>query len=69
MEVDGPSHFLEDGRTPSGSTLLKRRQLGQLGFTVVPVPFWEWNSLRNATAKRRYLEDKLSGDEKCRSAG
>jgi len=27
VEVDGPSHFLEDGRTPSGSTLLKRRQL------------------------------------------
>jgi hypothetical protein len=69
VEVDGPSHFLEDGRTPSGSTLLKRKQLGQLGFTVVPVPFWEWNLLRDEEAKRRYLEDKLSGDENRRSVG
>ena len=41
VEVDGPFHFLGDGRTPSGSTLLKRKQLGQLGYTVVPVPFWD----------------------------
>ncbi|KAJ1465296.1 RAP domain-containing protein, partial [Baffinella frigidus] len=59
VEVDGPFHFLGDGRTPSGSTLLKRKQLGQLGYTVVPVPFWEWDALRGEEAKRRYLEDKL----------
>ncbi|KAJ1486223.1 RAP domain-containing protein, partial [Baffinella frigidus] len=59
VEVDGPSHFLADARTPSGSTLLKRKQLGQLGYTVVPVPFWEWDALRGEEAKRRYLEDKL----------
>ncbi|KAJ1487825.1 hypothetical protein T484DRAFT_1888413 [Baffinella frigidus] len=64
VEVDGPSHFLYDSRTPSGSTLLKRKQLGQLGYTVVPVPFWEWAPLRDGEAKRRYLEDKLGGDEK-----
>ncbi|KAJ1477235.1 RAP domain-containing protein, partial [Baffinella frigidus] len=61
-EVDGPFHFLGDGRTPSGSTLLKRKQLGQLGYTVVPVPFWEWGPLRDEEAKRRYLEDKLRGE-------
>jgi len=61
MEVDGPTHFLGDGRTPSGSTLLKRKQLGQLGFTVVPVSFWEWDVLRGEEAKRQYLEDKLWG--------
>ena len=59
MEVDGPTHFLGDGRTPSGSTLLKRKQLGQLGYTVVPVPFWEWGALRGDDAKRSYLLDKL----------
>jgi hypothetical protein len=61
VEVDGPFHFLGDGRTPSGRTLLKRKQLGQLGYTVVPVPFWEWHALRDEEAKRRYLVDKLNG--------
>ncbi|KAJ1488555.1 hypothetical protein T484DRAFT_3613363 [Baffinella frigidus] len=61
VEVDGPSHFLGDARTPSGSTILKRRQLAQLGYTVVPVPFWEWRalSLWDVEAQRRYLVDKL----------
>ena len=61
VEVDGPFHFLRDGRTPSGSTLLKRKQLALLGYTVVPVPFWEWDALRGEgeEAKRRYLADKL----------
>jgi hypothetical protein len=59
VEVDGPFHFLSDGRTPSGSTLLKRKQLRQLGYTLVPVPFWEWDVLKCEEAKRRYLEDKL----------
>ncbi|KAJ1486224.1 hypothetical protein T484DRAFT_1790559 [Baffinella frigidus] len=63
VEVDGPSHFLADARTPSGSTLLKRKQLGQLGYTVVPVPFWEWDALRGEEAKRWYLEGKLIGGE------
>jgi hypothetical protein len=61
VEVDGPFHFLGDGRTPSGSTLLKRRQLGQLGYTVVPVPFWEWDALNGGEVKRRYVVDKLMG--------
>ena len=61
VEVDGPTHFLRDGRTPSGSTLLKRKQLGQLGYTVVPVPFWEWDALTGEKERRRYLEDKLRG--------
>jgi hypothetical protein len=61
VEVDGPTHFIGDGRTPSGSTLLKRKQLGQLGYTVVPVPFWEWDVLRGEEAKRRYIADKLGG--------
>ena len=64
MEVDGPTHFLGDGRTPKGSTLLKRRQLGQLGYTVSSVPFWEWDALRGEEAKQRYLRDKLGGGSK-----
>jgi len=62
VEVDGPFHFLGDGRTPSGSTLLKRRLLGLLGYTVVPVPFWEWNAgLKGEEAKRKYVQEKLGG--------
>jgi hypothetical protein len=61
VEVDGPFHFLGDGRTPRGSTLLKRKQLGQLGYTVVAVPFLDWNMLSGDEAKRRYLSDKLKG--------
>jgi len=61
VEVEGPTHFLGDGRTPSGSTLLKRKQLGQLGYRVVPVPFWEWQALIGEEAKRQYLQGKLGG--------
>ena len=51
IEVDGPSHF--SGRTPTGATALKRRQL-------LPVPYWEWNALnRNAAAKQEFLRDAL----------
>ena len=27
VEVDGPSHFIGEGRSPTGSTILKRRQV------------------------------------------
>ena len=37
--AQGPS-----GRLPTGSTLLKQRQLGQLGYKVVSVPYWEWSA-------------------------
>ncbi|KAJ1486562.1 hypothetical protein T484DRAFT_1789163 [Baffinella frigidus] len=68
VEVDGPFHFLGDGRTPRGGTLLKRKQLGLLGYTVVAVPFWEWDTLKGEQAKRRYLEDKLGGGDAQRLA-
>ncbi|KAJ1488554.1 hypothetical protein T484DRAFT_1782771 [Baffinella frigidus] len=59
VEVDGPFHFLGDGKSPSGSTLLKRKHLEQLGYTVVLVPFWEWQALMGEEAQRGYLVDKL----------
>ena len=44
VEVDGPSHFI--GRKPTGSTLLKRRQIANVeGITLVYVPCWEWEEL------------------------
>ena len=46
--AQGPS-----GRLPTGSTLLKQRQLGQLGYKVVSVPWWEWVALRRDKDKEQ----------------
>ena len=58
IEVDGPSHFC--GRTPTGATALKRRQLRAAGWALVPVPYWEWNDLGSSkAAKEEYLRAAL----------
>ena len=51
VEVDGPSHFLGDGR-PTGSTMLKRRQLRRFGWCIVAVPYFDWEAVRNGTDDR-----------------
>ena len=60
IEVDGPSHFVAHGdgarRNELGNTVLKRRQLGALGWRLVAVPFFEWyefNDFGSARARRR----------------
>ena len=60
VEVDGPSHYVEcDHRPlPSGSTLLKHRQLEAFGYRVVSVAFWEWQPLRTAAQKGAYLKGR-----------
>ena len=57
VEVDGPSHF--SGRTPTGATVLKRRQLRAAGWALLAVPYWEWDALRGKAAKQKYLRRKL----------
>ena len=59
VEVDGPSHFV--GRTPTGATALKRRQLRAAGWALLPVPYWEWNALGSKAAKQAYLRAALEG--------
>ena len=44
VEADGPHHFASDG-SPNGATLLKRRQLANLGWKLVPVRYDEWYAL------------------------
>ena len=58
VEFDGPSHFLTC-RLPVGGTLMKRRHLELLGYTVVSVPFWEWGQLTGSDKRKEYLMGKL----------
>eukprot|EP00802_Teleaulax_amphioxeia_P016477 Tamp_16597.p1 GENE.Tamp_16597~~Tamp_16597.p1 ORF type:complete len:359 (+),score=84.46 Tamp_16597:27-1079(+) len=70
VEFDGAMHFFAD-RSPNGGTLLKRRHLELLGYTVVSVPYWEWYALgktkgvKDTSAQRaregeEYLRRRLS---------
>ncbi len=57
--MDGPSHFV--GRKPTGSTLLKHRQVKILDeIEVISVPYWEWNKLgKDEVKKQQYLRVAL----------
>jgi hypothetical protein len=58
VEVDGPSHFV--GRSPTGATRMKRRQLVALeGCALVSVPYWEWDALRQSGGAEEYLRQAL----------
>ena len=57
VEVDGPSHFIGKGRSPTGSTILKRRQVPSIdGMELVSVPYWEWNNKYDNDRVKRQLE-------------
>ncbi len=58
VEFDGTSYFLTS-RLPVGGTLMKRRNLELLGYTVVSLPFWEWDQLTGSDEKKEYLKGKL----------
>ena len=57
LEIDGPTHFI--GRRPTGSTILKRRQVKVDGVPLVSVPYWEWNELKTSAEVQEYLRYKL----------
>lgn len=60
VEFDGPSHFLEDkSRSPNGATVLKRKHLRKLGYSLVVVPFFEWAMLKGEAEKEQYLRGQL----------
>jgi hypothetical protein len=39
VEFDGPKHFLAC-RSPTGTTVIKRRHLQHVGYNFVSIPFW-----------------------------
>ena len=61
VEVDGPTHFVGLSRAPTGSTILKHRQLRSAGWQLAVIPYWEWNALekRDEEARMQYLEALL----------
>ncbi|KAL7425645.1 hypothetical protein ACHAXM_000116 [Skeletonema potamos] len=61
IEVDGPSHFTGKGGSPTGSTILKRRQVPSIdGIELVSVPYWEWDMLgKNEVKKQAYVRKLL----------
>jgi hypothetical protein len=73
VEVDGPHHFLKiatvGGYTYSetesnGRTVIKRRLLSKLGWTLVQVPFFEWDHRSDSDRKgfvTELLEVALAG--------
>ena len=59
VEVDGPYHFIGRSKSPTGSTILKRRQVSSIdGIELVSVPYWEWPG-QNETKKQQYLKRLL----------
>ena len=61
VEVDGPSHFIGKSKSPTGSTMLKRRQVPSIdGIELVSVPYWKWDTLgQNEAKKQQYLRKLL----------
>lgn len=51
VEADGPSHFLRNTLCPDGATLMKRRILAHLGWTVASVPYHHWIALPDSHSR------------------
>ena len=65
VEVDGPSHFMRGNRgehVVNGTTLLKQRLLRTVGWCVVSIPYFEWDSIASDVhAQREYLRASCRG--------
>jgi very-short-patch-repair endonuclease len=62
VEVDGPSHFLQNGRQ-DGSTLLRNRMLAAHGWRVLVVDYRKWIGLQTEVQRKEYLRHVLA--QKC----
>ena len=58
LEVDGPWHFLQDGR-PDGSTALRDRMLAAHGWRVVVVDYRLWIEQKTPEQREAYLRGLL----------
>ena len=60
LEVDGPYHFMINCHAPTGATLLRRKLLTMLGWTVVSVPFYEFAVLATPRDRSLYVARLLA---------
>ena len=71
----GVAHGVGARRSELGNTILKRRQLGALGWRLVAVPFFEWeefndfSSAHEAANRDAYLKAKLADARSAAPAG
>jgi hypothetical protein len=63
VEVDGRYHFVwvGDKWEVEGPTQYRDRALKARGYTVVSIPWWEWEQLKGAQQQRQYLQNKIQG--------
>jgi hypothetical protein len=63
VEADGPSHFRwpDSDRGLMGSTLYRNRALSARGYTVVSVPYYEWDKLSSQREKQQWLMAAIKG--------
>ena len=59
LEVDGPYHFLQDGR-PDGSTRLRNRMLAAHGWRVAVVDYRAWDGQKTQAQRDEYLRRLLA---------
>jgi hypothetical protein len=62
VEVDGPSHFVSPGNRVNGRTEYRDRALKARGYTVVSIPWWEWEQRKGRKQQQAYLVNKLKGE-------
>lgn len=59
IEADGPTHFTCNTKKPLGATALKRRLLKKLGWNLLVVPYYEWNTQASQDEQDTYMSGKL----------
>jgi hypothetical protein len=62
VEVDGPHHFLQDGRS-NGSTMLRNRMLTAHGWRVVVVEYRAWETQQTPEQQEAYLRGLLEAQK------
>jgi hypothetical protein len=60
IEVDGPFHFPVNARTPLGHTMIRRRLLRAAGWSVIPIPWYDWFSMETWDDRLKYLAHALA---------
>ncbi|KAJ1621955.1 hypothetical protein T492DRAFT_1065766, partial [Pavlovales sp. CCMP2436] len=55
IEVNGPWHYYGGTRTAKPASVTKVRHLRRLGWHVLELPWWEWETLKTFRDKEAYL--------------